>query len=214
MNKVKILSIDIDYCLDTKDVMEVFDLFCKVMFSISDSGRVLIADYHVDILDLFGGIDGALEVYNIDLHHDIFYDKSRSVAEVKSGIASSADWVLWSAINLNLASYTWVKQPGSEEFSQEMMELFSRAYRQGSPYTIVDARNILFSGKHAILQTASEKFLKDRPKIATKTRIDDELKGVKFDYLFVCLSPEYTARERYFLYEMCKSARSHYFKSP
>jgi len=213
MNK-KILSIDIDYCLDTHDMVEVFDLFIKALHGIQDKSKVVLAQYHADILDMLNGIDGELDIYNIDLHHDIFYEKEASIAEVSAGIAGSSDWVLWSALNLNLNSYTWVKQPYSEEFSEEMVELFCEAYYKNRSYDIIDARNVLFTSKLAFTHDSEDFCIKQKPSIFVETRLNKEILSIDFDYLFVCLSPEYTPKENYFFYEICKSAYSTYFNIP
>ena len=207
----KILSIDIDYCLDTHDMVEVFDLFIKTLHSINDRSRVVISQYHADILDMLNSIDGDLDVYNVDLHHDIFYEKEVSIAEVRAGVAGSSDWGLWTALNLNLNSYTWIKQPCSEEFSEEMMELFCGAYHKDKSYDIIDSRNVLFTSKLAFTHKVDSFCIKQKPPIAVETRLTKEILDIDFDYLFLCLSPEYTPKENYFFYEICKSAYSSHF---
>ena len=88
MNEHKILSIDIDYCLTHKDLEEVFELFCGNLFKISED-RVLISNHHVDILDLIGEIHEPMTIYNLDFHHDIFYDNTISPAELRNSIVDS-----------------------------------------------------------------------------------------------------------------------------
>lgn len=197
------LSIDIDYCLSSSDFVDVFELFAKNCPNIKRK-NLHYGQYHVDALDLIKKINTPINLYNIDLHHDIFYEHETSIAEVKSGIVSSANWVLWTLLNKRIESYTWIKQPSSEDFSEEMLELFNKAQLHESNYTIVDSRNVVFASKLAFAHGKEDSFIKQKPKIFTETRIRNCLSDINFDYIFFCLSPDYTPKEHHYLYDLLK----------
>ena len=210
---INFLSIDIDYCLSSDDLVDVFYLFTKNCTRIKRK-NIHYGQYHVDILDLIKKINCPINLYNVDLHHDIFYENETSIAEVKSGIVSSANWVVWALLNKRIESYTWIKQPSSEEFSEEMLELFNKAQMQGSNYTLVDSRNVVFSSKLAFAHGKQDGFIKQKPSIFTETRIRESLKDLSFDYLFFCLSPDYTPKEHHYFYDLMKiSADSIFLKT-
>ena len=198
-----LLSIDIDYCLHANDIVDLFDILTSKCTNV-DEDKILFSQYHIDILDLIKKIHDPLSIYNVDLHHDIFYENQTSIAEVKSGVVSSADWVLWCLLNKRVESYTWIKQHNSEEFSEDMLELFNKASNYEDNYGIVDSRNVVFSSKKAFAHKRDENFIKQKPKIFTETRALESLKNLEFDYIFVCLSPDYTPKENFFLYDLCK----------
>jgi hypothetical protein len=209
----KILSIDVDYCLTSSDFIEVQELFCKNLFKIKEKENILFSQYHVDILDLCLKCKGDLEVSNIDMHHDVFYQAPQSTAEIRNGISDSSNWVGWLAVHQPLKKYTWYKQPFSDEFSDELVEAFHNMYDKSGNYDIVDARNLIFNSKMAITELKNEHYLKQKPKIEVETRIKKYLFDIDFDYLFVCLSPEYTPKEHYYMYESLKSIKEEFFKS-
>lgn len=202
-----LLSIDIDYCLDPIDMVDIFDILTSKCATV-DEDKILFSQYHIDVLDLIKKIHEPLSIYNIDLHHDIFYEDRTSIAEVKAGVVSSADWMLWCLLNKRIENYTWIKQHGSEEFSEDMLELFNRASNYEDNYAVVDARNVIFSSKRAFTHKKDENFIKQKPKIFTETRALESLKKINFDYIFVCLSPDYTPKENFFLYDLCKLGAS------
>ena len=213
MSDVNLLSVDIDYCLCNNDIDDLFEVVCETATKIQDQDNILFAQYHVDILDLIKKINEPLNIYNIDLHHDIFYTGDTSIPEVQNGVVSSADWVLWALLNKRVESYTWIKQPASEEFSEEMIETFNKAMHYCDNYGVIDSRNLLFSSKRAFSHPISQNFVKQKPKIFTNTRALKCTQDIDFDYLFICLSPDYTPKENYFLYNMCKTAIYHIFKN-
>lgn len=213
MNEVNVLSVDIDYCIYSNDMNDLFDVVCKAASNIQDKNKILFSQYHVDILDLIKKINQPINIYNIDLHHDIFYENETSIAEVKSGVVSSADWVLWALLNKRVESYTWIKQPTSDEFSEDMIEVFNKAMNYCDNYGIVDSRNLVFSSKRAFTHPKGQNFIKQKPKIFTNTRAVKSLEDIDLNYLFVCLSPDYTPKENYFLYNICKTAVDHIFKN-
>ena len=106
MNEHKILSIDIDYCLTNKDLEEVFELFCGNLFKAQED-RVLVSDHHVDILDLIGEIHEPMTIYNLDFHHDIFYDNRTSPAELRNSIVDSSNWLGWLFMHRMIKKYVW-----------------------------------------------------------------------------------------------------------
>tara|TARA_B100000941_G_scaffold290507_1_gene272725 strand:+ start:2381 stop:3055 length:675 start_codon:yes stop_codon:yes gene_type:complete len=207
-----LLSIDIDYCLHANDIVDLFDILTSKCVNV-DEDKILFSQYHIDVLDLIKKIHHPLSIYNVDLHHDIFYENQTSIAEVKSGVVSSADWVLWCLLNKRVESYTWIKQHNSEEFSEDMLELFNKASNYEDNYGIVDSRNVVFSSKKAFAHKRDENFIKQKPKIFTETRALESLKNLEFDYIFVCLSPDYTPKENFFLYDLCKLGVSRIIKN-
>jgi hypothetical protein len=147
------------------------------------------------------------------MHHDVFYQTVQSTAEIRNSIADSSGWVGWLAAHQPLKKYTWCKQPFSEEFSEELVEAFHNMYQKSINYDIVDSRNLVFNSKRAVTELKNENYLKQKPKIEVETRIKKYFLDVDFNYLFVCLSPEYTPKEHYYMYDCLKSIKDEYFKS-
>ena len=208
----KLLSIDIDYCLTTSDFNEVLELFCRNLFRLKEE-NISFAQYHVDVLDLCLKCKNELEVINIDMHHDVFYQEVQSTAEIRNNIADSSGWVGWLAAHQPLKKYTWCKQPFSEEFSEELTQAFHNMYNKPINYDIVDARNLIFNSKRAVTELKNENYLKIKPAIEVETRIKKYFYEIDFDYMFVCLSPEYTPKEHYYMYECLMSIKDEFFKS-
>lgn len=207
-----ILSIDIDYCKSTRDFQEVFEIFCRNLFTV-DSDKILFSDYHVDIIDLIKNIEGALDIVNIDDHHDIFYDDTQ-IPVCRNGIADSSCWVGWLCMHAEVKNYRWVSQDFSEAFSSELIDRFDSLYEKNSMYDIVDSRNILFGNKKAVTERMSGSYIKYKPLITRDIHIDKEIFNIDFDYIFVCKSPDYTPKENYFMYNLLKSAHAEYSKKP
>ena len=208
----KLLSIDIDYCLTAGDFNEVLELFCRNLFNI-DEENVLFSQYHVDILDLCLKCRGELDILNIDMHHDIFYHERQSPAEIRNNIADSSCWVGWLSAHQSLKKYTWCKQPLSEEFSDDLLEAFAGMYEKGRNYDIIDARNLIFDSKRALTERMGERYLKQRPILEVETRIKKYFYDIDFDYLFVCLSPDYTPKEHHYMYNCLESIKDEFFKN-
>ena len=208
----KLLSIDIDYCLTTSDFNEVLELFCRNLFRLKEE-NISFAQYHVDVLDLCLKCKNELEVINIDMHHDVFYQEVQSTAEIRNNIADSSGWVGWLAAHQPLKKYTWCKQPFSEEFSEELTQAFHNMYNKPINYDIVDARNLIFNSKRAVTELKNENYLKIKPAIEVETRIKKYFYEIDFDYMFVCLSPEYTPKEHHYMYECLMSIKDEFFKN-
>lgn len=213
MKTKKLLSVDLDYCLTTKDFAEVSDLVCRVLFSLKES-EVLFSTYHVDALDLCLRSDAPLDILNIDMHHDVFYDQDKDPPEIRNGMASSANWVGWLCAHQHVSKYTWCKQPFSEEFSQELSDAFSLMYQKSRNYDIVDARNLIFNSKRAVTEKMGESYLKYKPDLEVETRVKKDFFDIKFDYLFVCQSPDYLPKEHHYMYDVLLSVKDHFFKKP
>jgi len=211
MKAQKILSIDIDYCLNTNDFMHVFDLFCTNLYKLKED-RVLISNHHVDILDLINTITDPIDLYNIDFHHDIFYQDTCSPAELRNSVVDSSNWVGWLTIHRQVSKYTWIKQDMSEVFNKRTENAFNTLYDKGIQYDIVDSRNILFNSKRAVLEKKTDAYLKHKPVINIQNRIKKDLFNINFDYLFVCLSPDYTPKEHFFMYDLMESSKSAFFQ--
>jgi hypothetical protein len=212
MEKVsKVLSIDIDYCLTNEDFDLVVDLFCKNLFNLKED-QVLFSQHHGDIINLIKHETNALDILNIDLHHDIFYNAKSGPADIRNNTINSANWVGWMSAHKQVKRYTWCKQPFSEDFSKELFEAFQMMYEKPLQYDVIDARNILFCSKYAVTQEISEEYLKHVPKIEIENRIKKHFFDIDFDYLFVCLSPDYTPQENYFMYNILESIKNNFFK--
>lgn len=213
MSEHKILSIDIDYCLSHKDFEEVFELFCSNLSKIPEN-KILLSNHHIDILDLIGDIHDPMTIYNIDFHHDIFYDNDRNPAELRNSIADSSNWLGWLFIHRMVKQYVWIKQDMSEQFDSDSLSCMSLMYDKSLSYDIIDSRNILFNSKKAVLEKTTDAYLKCRPAVEVENRIKKYLYDIEFDYLFVCLSPDYTPKEHFFMYDLLQTATHHFSKKP
>jgi len=211
MKNNKILSIDVDYCRDSQDLLKIYNLFCSNLYRLSED-KVMCADYHIDILDLIKNIKGPLEVFNIDDHHDIYYDEHQ-IPVLRNSIADSSDWVAWLFIHRQVENYTWIGRELSEQFSQGMLEKIEEMYDKGPNYDVIDSRNILFNGKQALTEKMSDEFLKFKPRLTHDVYIQDYLYDIEFDYLFLCKSPDYTVKENYFMFDLLKLAKTTFFKN-
>jgi len=212
MNSENLLSVDLDYCLTTKDFAEVTDLILNTLFSLDES-RVLFSTHHVDALDLCLRADGPLNILNIDMHHDVFYEPVQDPAEIRNGIASSANWIGWLCAHQHVKKYTWCKQPLSDEFTLDLSDAFFTMYQKSRNYDIVDSRNLIFNSKRAVTQHIGENYLKHKPEIEVETRIKKDFFDIKFDYLFVCQSPDYMPKEHHYMYDILLSAKNNFFKT-
>jgi hypothetical protein len=210
MKTKKILSIDIDFCRSHKDFEDVFDLFCKNLFKLSED-KILISSYHVDILELIKGIGDPIEILNIDNHHDIVYERN-SLCELRNSLVSSANWVGWLFIHAFVENYIWCSQELSEDFSDEFAEELKTLYDKNISYDIIDSRNLVFNSKYAVTENTSENYLKHRPKFEVELGIKKYFYDIDFDYLFVCLSPGYTPKEHYFMYDIIRSTKNRFFE--
>ena len=87
-----------------------------VRTSVHESAPVIIADHHHQILD-FLPVDQKFSVVNFDHHHDVYYPGWHSISELDEG-----NWVYFLK-NSNMISYTWVRNPDSEDLPHETTQL-------------------------------------------------------------------------------------------
>ena len=194
-----VLSIDIDYCQSEQDLRAVVDLFTKTLLYFRDlqrGGRDIInfsfSQTHADIVSVLKGYS-KLNVYNIDHHHDVYYDPV-NLLEIEDGIVEENNWVGWLFRSQLIERYHWIKNAGSELLSKEdMIALQSRfgvSFTDGSNYS--GKRNANYS-KEGLYEPFSA--------ISYYNSIGDvEIKPSRLEEVFVCMSPEYLKKEFHYLY--------------
>ena len=119
-----ILSIDIDYCQSEQDLREVVCLFTRSLLYFRDlreAGQEIInfsfSQTHADIASVLKGYP-KINVYNIDNHHDIYYDPV-NLLEIEDGVVEENNWVGWLFRSQLIERYHWIKNSNSELLSKE-----------------------------------------------------------------------------------------------
>lgn len=209
---MNVLSIDIDYITTNEDFAQVVDLFCSSVF-LNKNAQVKFAQYHVDIVDFLHDNYEEFFIVNVDLHHDIIYDEIVDPAEIRNDLVDSGNWLGWACAHRRIKKYIWCKNDNSEAFDAELSKAFSDLYSKGKNYDVIDARNVIFSSKLASQQLLNENYLKFKPKIEVEHKIKDYFFDIKYDKIFVCLSPDYTHKEKYFYYDALKNIYGNFKKA-
>lgn len=197
---MNILSIDIDYIISNEDFSEVLNLFSSSLFS-NPIAEVKFSQYHSDIVELFKHSYDPMFILNIDLHHDIIYNDLCDPAQIRNGSVDSTNWVAWVCAHRRVDKYVWCKNNFSEPFDGELVQAFQSLYSRGKTYDVVDSRNIIFSSKRAITEGKNDDYLKFTPQIEVENKIKKYFYDIKFDKIFVCLSPDYTDDSKFFCYD-------------
>ena len=133
----------------------------KIKETIDDPTHIVFADYHNEIVKYIYEIWNIKEpynLYNIDHHHDMGYDK-----QFKDELNSS-NWVHFCK---NLKVYNWIGNKTSDQ------------------------------------STLTPNIISNIPKFNSSTNIHS-IKDIKFDYVFICLSPGWIPDELFYLFYVIK----------
>jgi|TARA_B110001454_G_scaffold200652_2_gene206449 hypothetical protein len=194
-----VLSIDIDYCQNEQDLRAIVNLFTKALLYFRDlrnDGQEIInfsfSQTHSDIVSVLKG-HSKLNVYNIDHHHDIYYDP-RHLLMFENGIVEENNWVGWLFRSQLIEKYHWIKNSDSElPSNKDMLDL-----QPHSSALMVDDCD--YSGKRSV-DYSNDGVYKPRGSIAYYNSIEDaDINPSRLGEVFVCMSPEYLKKEFHYLY--------------
>ena len=186
-----VLSIDVDYCRNEQDLRELVNLFTKVLLyckESKDNGRyspdISFSQTHADIISCLKG-RSELDIYNIDHHHDIYYDPEE-LMDFDRGVVCENNWVGWLIRSQTLNSYHWVKNSDSELLPPEDM-------------IALQSQNISY-GKRAVKIDKDGLVNQDRLVFLYNSPRDANIPLPNLSDVFVCMSPEYLSSKFHFVY--------------
>jgi len=113
---------------DEQKLLFLVKVFSKAIANVP-SERILFAIEHDMILNLLctaqASAEERFEIYNLDHHHDIYYDgRQRDEAE-RFSFASPANWVYYLGTNNKIEEYHWLRNKNSAMFPiEEQKDLF------------------------------------------------------------------------------------------
>ena len=84
--------------------------------TVAESAPIVLADHHHQILD-FLPVRQEFSIVNFDHHHDVYYPGWHDIDKLDEG-----NWVYFLK-NSNMISYTWVRNPDSEDLPLEVSSL-------------------------------------------------------------------------------------------
>ena len=105
-----------DIIEDKHNVMFIMKLFANAM-KINDN--IVFGAHHDSILNHID-IDNEtnFNIYNIDHHHDIWYNPNQKHAAEKYGEFNEGNWIL--PLSDKISKYTWIRNKNSELFNGEI----------------------------------------------------------------------------------------------
>jgi len=184
-----ILSIDVDFCKDERSLRDIIRLFTGIISkqygsTHKDLPNISFSQTHSDILSCISG-RSLVNIYNIDDHHDIYYEPEDMVG-FEDGVVCESNWVGWTMRSGLLNEYHWIKNRSSELLpQQDLLSLQSQSLSYGKFNS-----NVLKDGR--VEQERSIYFY--------NTISDAKLKEKSFAEVFVCMSPEYLSKDFHYLY--------------
>mgnify|MGYP003115851707 CR=1 FL=1 len=114
MRKLDILSIDFDWILNLKQQEELLSFVIPI---INSHENITIKLSHDKIYPLFEHGFDEYNLFNIDHHHDYFYEK-KNLKELNEG-----NWLYHlSNVFKNKINYTWICNPSSEHIAPHDMD--------------------------------------------------------------------------------------------
>ena len=113
-----ILTIDLDWATTPEKQLEIISLITKYFLT---KVPVYFIKHHHQAFEL---IDEGATIYNIDHHHDLFYDR-KHYNEAIEGVLNEANWIVGAIMQKNVKDYVWVKNFNSI-FEQTIIENYVR----------------------------------------------------------------------------------------
>mgnify|MGYP003134785965 FL=1 len=98
---MKVLSIDCDWAITFKKKLEVIDLFVKKFKNIDTI--YFAQEHHL----FYSEIKGSDQLYNLDHHHDLSYNKEQK-ERAEDKLIEAANWVYALQLHKKLNFYFWV----------------------------------------------------------------------------------------------------------
>lgn len=179
---------DVDLYIDEKNLFYCFDIFLN---SIRECGNVHFAFNHDSILDELYKYD-SIELINIDHHDDVIYPNESNLNrdepnyEIKYMMNLYEEYESISKSNI-LHEGNWIS--------------FLNINKKISSYTFIGNSDSIDFTKE------KENFIKKHlPKFEFYTRDQYTFKDFNFDYIFVCLSPQYIPPCHWHYFSMFLSA--------
>ena len=106
--KLNILSIDCDWITNLKQQEDLLSFMIPIIYSHND---VTVALSHDKIYSLFEHGYDEYNIFNIDNHHDYYYDKTK-LKDINEG-----NWLYHlSNVFKNKINYIWISNPTSSHF--------------------------------------------------------------------------------------------------
>lgn len=181
-NHIKKEKIDADLCINEKNLFYCFDVFLK---SIKNCRNVIFSFNHDSILDELSKY-GSIDLINIDHHDDVIYgdnldvdDQNFSINYMRS-LYEKYDSILRENI---IHEGNWIS--------------FLNINKQINSYTFIGNQTSINFTKE------KENFIKKHiSKFEYYTRENYIFKNYKFDFIFVCLSPQYVPPSHWHYFTM------------
>lgn len=117
-------GIDKHLAYDERSLVELTSLFCNQLRHVPKE-NIFFAEEHDMILEQLSKIKGEkFDIYNVDHHHDIYYNPQQKSEVDRFDFACLANWVYYLGKNDKINKYYWVRNENSARFSDaERIEL-------------------------------------------------------------------------------------------
>lgn len=134
----KIITVDCDWAINEEKIIGLISLCTKLFYQ--KVPTYFIRQHH----SAFPLVEENSFLYNVDHHHDLFYNKDM-VKNAEKGILTEANWVLGLLLHKKLNGYVWVKNFTSNA-DDKLIEYYLRKIKYfKTTNTIKDIEDEIFN---------------------------------------------------------------------
>ena len=120
VNSIRNVDAHIEY--DKGSLLFLIRLFSKSIAGL-DPRNIFFCEEHDMILEFLTGDAGksgeVFDLYNVDHHHDVYFNDRQKEEVERFDFACLANWVYYLGDNEKLAKYHWVRNAASSNFNEE-----------------------------------------------------------------------------------------------